>query len=114
MFPPALSVGVGKAPREETVGVCGQGNLSRLIGGPMTGCDAVDGSHPPASRCHVLENFNRSLMAHSAGPGPGSGWFITAAKPRPMSIRLSMATIIPRDGGVVVLVGAGLNYGGKV
>ena len=42
MFPPALSVGVGKAPREETVGVCGQGNLSRLIGGPMTACDAVD------------------------------------------------------------------------
>ncbi len=63
MFPPALSVGVGKAPREETVGVCGQGNLSRLIGGPMTACDAVDGSHPPASRCHVLESPNRTLLA---------------------------------------------------
>lgn len=63
MFPPALSVGVGKAPREETVGVCGQGNLSRLIGGPMTACDAVDGSHPPASRCHVLESPDRTLLA---------------------------------------------------
>lgn len=63
MFPPALSVVVGKAPREETVGVCGLGNLSRLIGGPMTACDAADGSHPPASRCHVLESPNRTLLA---------------------------------------------------